>query len=104
MTKINWLQLAKERIQAVLHNRPDNNYLQNAIKFINEAIALIKIDDKYEEEFEDGYTCNYDELLNEELGLILDNHNLTKLMYDYFKGTKIKIKAKEGKIVIEKIK
>jgi len=57
----------------------------------------------WDEEFEDTYTCNWDDLLNEELGLILDNHNLTKLMYDYIKGSKIKIKARKGKIVIEVI-
>jgi len=34
---MNWLALAKERIECVLHNHPDNRYLKDAIKFINEA-------------------------------------------------------------------
>jgi len=38
MKSIDWLNLAKERIECVLHNYPDNTYLSDAIKFINASI------------------------------------------------------------------
>ena len=38
MNSKQWLFLAKERIEAVLHNYPENTYLKDAIRFINEAM------------------------------------------------------------------
>jgi len=42
MTIIEWLELAKERIQMAMHNKEcrKNIYLEDSIKFINEAIEL----------------------------------------------------------------
>jgi len=48
MTKTGWLELAKERIEMVMHNEEnkDNVYLKDAIKFINEVIEELKIENK----------------------------------------------------------
>ena len=57
---------------------------------------------KWDKEFEDTYTCQGDDYYDE--GLILDNHNITKLFYDYITGGKVKIKVRKGAILIEKIR
>ena len=35
-----WLALAKERIECVLHNYPENTYLKDAIRFIDKAMEI----------------------------------------------------------------